>query len=277
MHTHWFVNAPIFLKLADTYHIPFTIRTHSFDILAFSGKKLRAFCDVANSYWCLKILCFPPFKKILLEHGLSEDKITCCWPVVRFSRFYNPNSRNITKRVCQINAGLPKNGNKRFVDLAAMMQGSGFEFNMYIVDHIIDNINLTDSIRLCNKEKGNPVTTITYVEAEEISHIYQKHDWLICTSDPESNIVGLPIVIGEAQASGIGVCWQELPGRREDQLEYLGGAGFLFKSLNELPAILEQPYPEEMRLLGLQNAKKCDIEEHKVLLPQVWDNLYISD
>ena len=273
IHTHWFTNSPRLKKLADAYHIPFTIRTHSFDILTHLGSKLQSFCEIANSNLCLKVLCFPPFKKILIEHGLPENKITCCWPVVRFSRFYNPDSKNSTKRICNISAGLIKNGIKKFIDLAVIMQHSGFEFNLYAVDHFIKGVNLADNFKLYNKEKGNPVTNITYVEPEDMPYIYRQHDWVVLTSNPKINAVGFPVVIAEAQASGIGVCWQELPGRREDQLEYLGGAGFLFKSIDELPAILEQPYPESMRLAGLKNAKKCDIEDHKVLLTQVWDNL----
>ena len=66
------------------------------------------------------------------------------------------------------------------------------------------------------------------------------------------NKVGLPVSIPEAQAAGVGVCWQEMPRRREEQLEFLGGAGFVVKSMAEVPAILAQPYPEEMRLRGIE-------------------------
>ena len=64
-----------------------------------------------------------------------------------------------------------------------------------------------------------------------------------------------------------------MPGRREEQLEFLGGGGFLFQSIEEVPAILSREYPEEMRQAGLKNAKKCDIAQHKVLLTEAWEKV----
>ena len=101
--------------------------------------------------------------------------------------------------------------------------------------------------------------------------VYREHDWLVYPSDPTINKVGLTVSIVEAQASGLGVCWQELAGRRSEQLEFLGGAGYLYRTLDQLPGLLRKPYPEEMRLRGLANARKCDIEAHKVLLTGAWN------
>ena len=254
-------------KLAHKYGIYFTIRTHSFDILNASPQDLKAYCKAANSPWCLQVICFPAFKKILIKYGLNEEKIIPCWPVINYKRFYDPEKPISTKRILGVGAALPKKDYKKFVDLAANMRDSGFEFNLHITGYEVG------SIQAYNRQRGNPVKTIKHVHQEEMPEIYRQHDWLVYTSIPKVNGVGFPLSIAEAQASGIGVCWQELPGRREEQLEYLGGAGYLFKSIEEIPALIQQPYPEEMRLKGLENAKKCDIESHKVLLTQAWDSI----
>ena len=91
--------------------------------------------------------------------------------------------------------------------------------------------------------------------------VYPEHDWLVYPSCTKINKVGLPCAIAEAQAAGLGVCWQELPGRRQEQLDFLGGGGFLFHSIDEVPSIIARPYPEVMRQAGFEAARRCDIEQ----------------
>ena len=64
---------------------------------------------------------------------------------------------------------------------------------------------------------------------------------------------------------------QEMPGRRQALLNFLDGAGFLFKDISELPEIISKPYSVEMRLQGLENAKKCDVFKHNALLKERWE------
>jgi hypothetical protein len=159
---------------------------------------------------------------------------------------------------------IPKKAHSDFIDLAAMMRGrSDLEFDLYSRGFTMG------ATRAYNAEQGNAVR-LRYADPEDMPGVYPHYDWLVYTSDPQINKVGLPVGIAEAQASGIGVCWQALPGRREEQLDYLGGAGFLFESLDELPEILSRPYPNAMRLQGFEAARRSDIEGHKHLLADVW-------
>ncbi len=267
MHSHYLPSMDLLTKLAYKHKIPFTVRSHSFDILCSSDETLKSYAKFVNDEWCLRVLCFPPFRNRLIQNEFAENKVVSCWPVINYQRFYNSTPRQLTGKVLNVGATLVKKDYKSFIDLATNMKESGLEFNLYVLGYKVDKI------KSYNKEQGNPVTHITYVEPEEMPLIYRNHDWLVYTADPSINTVGFPMAIAEAQASGIGICWQELPGRREEQLEYLGGAGFLFKSIKELPNILNKPYPESMRLIGLENAKKCDIEQHKILLTEVWDSV----
>ena len=265
MHGHYLGMSLLMKTLADQHQIPFTIRTHSQDILSEPNNKLEAYSEAVNSPWCKRLLAFPASCGRLTDRGVKHDKVRSCWPVLNFQRFYRPEKRLSTGRVMCAGPAIEKKAHNKLVDLAVMMRGqSELEFDLYAAGPTIE------ATRIYNAEKGG-IVTIKYADPEEMPDVYPRYDWFIYPSDPEINKVGLPVSIAEAQASGIGVCWQELPGRREEQLDFLGGAGFLFESLNELPEILSGSYPEEMRLLGFEAAKKCDIERHKHLLAEVWN------
>jgi hypothetical protein len=129
-------------------------------------------------------------------------------------------------------------------------------------------------VRRYNEANGNPIR-ITYADPDDMPDVYPQYDWIVYPSDPEINKVGLPVALAEALASGIGVCWQELPGRRDEQLEFLGGAGYLFASIDEVPGIVSRPYPEEKRLAGYEAARRCDIERTKSLLSDAWPEVAV--
>ena len=85
---------------------------------------------------------------------------------------------------------------------------------------------------------------------------YKKHQWLVYTASRKMNSVGWPMAVAEAQAAGVGVC---LPNIRADLQEYLGGAGFLYDSINEVIDIIRNPFRDEMR------QRDADKIEHGVL------------
>lgn len=264
LHAHYFGIGLLLNKLAELYNIPFTIRTHSMDLLSEPNQKLEALCSAANSFWCLGIIAFPPFRSRLLECGLSADKLVTCWPVINFKRFYKPDRRQPTNRVICAGPAIEKKAHNDFVDLAAMMRSSPLQFDLYAKGHYLPTT-------IEHNERAGNVVNITYADPDDMPDVFPQYDWLVYPADTAMNKVGLPAAIVEAQASGLGVCWQELPGRREGQLEFLAGGGFLFRSLDELPEILSAPYPETMRLRGLEAAKRCDIDDHKQLLIDLWD------
>jgi glycosyltransferase involved in cell wall biosynthesis len=263
MHAHYFGMALLLRKLAERYHLPFTLRTHSMDMLSEPPEKIKALCDAANSPWCRRVLAFPAFRSWLVDRGLHADKVASCWPVINFARFYQPERRPRAGRVLCAGPAIQKKAHKDLVDLAVLMHGSGLSFDLYAKGHELESTR-------DHNERAGTVVRITYADPDDMPKVYPEYDWLVYPASAQINKVGLPTAIAEAQASGLGVCWQELPGRREEQLEFLGGGGFLFRSVDELPAIISEPYPEPMRLRGLENARKCDIEGHKALLTEAW-------
>lgn len=265
LHSHYLLNLPFVESIAKTFSIPYTLRSHSFDVLKPTIETLTNYCKLTQSELCKAVLCFPEFQERLIKCGIPKDKVVPCWPVVNYKRFYHPEKHQKKNKIMNVGAAIEKKNYQSFIDLAFQMKDSGNEFNLYVMGYE------KDKLMAYNQEMGMPVKNITTVEPEEMAIVYQAHDWLVYTGDPEINTLGLPMALAEAQASGIGVCMQEMPGRKQALLDYLGGAGFLFKNIAELPTILSTPLSEEMRIKGLENAKKCDIEIHKHLLSKIWE------
>ena len=266
LHAHYLGMSALLKHLSERHHIPFTLRTHSMDILSEPQNKLEAYCEVANSPWCKRVIAFPASAERLVDRGLNLEQLTNSWPILNFAKFHRPDPRPLTGRVMCCGPAIKKKAHKDFIDLALMMRESHpkLKFDLYAEGPTIKET------RAYNEQTGAGVK-ISYVDPDKMSDVYPRYDWLLYPSDPQINKVGLPVGVAEAQASGIGVCWQELPGRRQEQLDFLAGGGFLYKSLDELPAILSRPYPENMRQLGFKAAKRCDIEGHRHLLSDVWN------
>jgi glycosyltransferase involved in cell wall biosynthesis len=266
MHGHYLGLGLLMNVLAEKHQIPFTVRTHSMDVLSEPDDKLNAYCEVANSPWCKRVLAFPASRERLIAHGLDPSKVMSSWPLINFQRFYRPEPHERTNRILCAGPAIKKKAHTDFIDLASMMGGSGFEFDLYIKGA------LTKATDAYNKVMDS-VVRITYADPEEMPDVYPNYDWMVYPSDPAINKVGLPVGLAEAMASGIGVCWQELPGRRQEQLDFLNGAGYLFKSIEELPELLSQPYAEEKRQLGFEAARRCDVETQKHLVSDVWNDI----
>lgn len=263
LHGHYFATGLLTKKLAELHGIPFTVRTHSFDMLMQKKDKMDALFNAARSPWCLGVFTFPAFRDRFVENGVPEAKAISAWPVVNVARFHRTEKPARTGRIMCAGPCVAKKAHRDFVELGVMMKDSGLEFTLYTKGHDADDI-ARESAAL-----GNPISVV-FCEPDEMQEVYRSHDWLVYTSDTEVRQVGLPAAIIEAQASGIGVCWQELPGRRQEQLDFLGGGGFLFESIRDVPETISREYPEEMRLRGLENAKKCDVSTHCEMLLQVW-------
>ena len=89
IHSHYLHQISLISRISEALDVPFTIRTHSYDILARTLGKLRSHGEYANNENCLGILAFPFATKFLIKAGVKPEKIHDCFPVVDFQRFYN--------------------------------------------------------------------------------------------------------------------------------------------------------------------------------------------
>jgi hypothetical protein len=257
LHTHWLYNIWTLEYFAKKTNTPYTIRAHSFDVLIDPEKHYASAVALINDDLCLGVITFPFGRPALEKIGVRADKLHDCYPVVNYKRFYDRSSNG--KAVMNVGACLPKKKMEDFLELAA--QARYMEFNLYALGYDVEKI------RSLNEALGNPVHIRPPIEPDEMPREYKKHQWLVYTASDKIKTVGWPMAIAEAQASGVGVCMANL---RPDLREYVGDAGFLFNSLSEVLNIISKPFPEELRQMGFEHARKSDAFVHKTILTNLW-------
>lgn len=260
LHSHWLTNVPLVHRLATKFHVPYTIRAHSFDVLDAVDTLLPPLAKLINSELCLGILSFPFSRPTLERCGIHAEKIHESFPVMEYAWFYDRSPNGA--KIMGTGACLPKKQMEDFIDLATMLPDQ--QFNLYSIGY--DG----PKIRTYNALHGAPVTICDPVPHYHMPAIYKQHQWLVVTARREAATVGLPLSVAEAQAAGVGVC---IPALRPDLEDYLGGAGFLYTSLAEVRDIISQPFPAELREIGFENAKRSDIRAHKAILTALWDRV----
>jgi hypothetical protein len=278
LHGHWLHSAKILGKLSRNTQIPFTVRAHSFDSL-WSRKNaaldllpvfrslrfpshIRRGLSFINDDLCLGILAFPFVRERLEKAGVRAEKIIDCYPVVNYRRFYNRSPNG--DAIMNVGACIPKKKMEDFVELG--MRAPQLKFNLYALGYNVDQL------RQISLAKGSPVNFIPPIELEDMPAEYKKHRWLVYTAARDGR-VGWPMAIAEAQAAGVGVCMANI---RPDLREYVGSAGFLYDSLSEVEKLISQPFPEELRQLGFEHAKKSDVFTHRASLFELWNKCQSS-
>jgi hypothetical protein len=263
IHTHWLwgPQLDIACRLAKVLERPLTIRAHSFDVLGIQDDGPRSPAathrDFLRSEYCLGILTFPFGVARLARAGILESKLIPCRPVVDYERFHDesPNGSG----VMNVGACLAKKDFPSYLQLARRVPGQ--QFGLYPVGPYVA------ALRETNRTLGSPVAIHAPVPHRQMPAVYKRHEWLIYTADRQLATVGWPICIAEAQASGVGVC---MPNLRPDIKDWVGPAGFVYDSLDEVVEILQQPYPASMRRAGFEHARRADIREHLPLLTNLW-------
>ena len=90
---------------------------------------------------------------------------------------------------------------------------------------MIESYYYYNDITKINNKYGNPVNFITE-QIIDMPSEYKKHQWLIYTACPKLRTVGLPIMVSEAQASGVGVILYKL---RDTMIDYVTENGYLYE------------------------------------------------
>ena len=256
LHTHWLVHIPLVARLAAEASVPFTVRAHSFDGIwgETDGppQPIARMVPAINSDLCLGLLGFPFMRRNFERAGISSQKIYDSYPCINYERFldYGPNGHAVMSG----GAGRPL---KQFEDFAKLAAATPtMEFNLYIVGGMANRVKL-----------NRRVNVIPPVQPAAMLAEYKKHRWLVMTAANKPNARGWPIMIAEAQAAGVGVCMRNI---RPDLADYVGEAGFLYDSIEEVKEIISRPFPEDMRQIGFKHAKKSDVLKNKTILSDVW-------
>ena len=253
LHTHWLVNVERVSRLG----VPYTVRTHSFDVLGPSVAELAKLAPRLNDELCLGVLAFPFARRKLERAGIRPEKIHDCFPVVDYERFHDRSSNG--DGVMNVGACLPKKRMEDFLELARRVDG--VPFRLYAVG------GESDEIRKRNHRLGSPVEVMAPIDPAKMAREFKRHRWLVYTACPRLKTVGWPLSVAEAQASGTGVC---VPNIRPDMKDYVGDAGFLYDSIDEVASLVAGPVPDDMRERGFERARRSDIRGHLQLLTGLW-------
>lgn len=262
IHGHYFHNLPLLDKASQLAGgIPFTIRTHSYDLIGVAPQRLRAFAAHSQNSRCQGIICFPFLHDTVAQAGVQESIIIDDFPVVDYSRFYNrsPNGRDVFNTGAMIH----KKDIASYIKIANLTESRRF---LYCgVGH---NKSYESNVLQLNSELQEPVNFIANAEPCDMPKLYKSCEWLVYTASSSAPTPGWPMAVAEAQASGCGVLMQNI---RPDIQDYIGGAGFVFNQIEEAAEILSQPYPSQLREIGFKLARRSDIRVNITKLFKAWE------
>jgi hypothetical protein len=258
IHTHYLHLAPFVSTLSKKAGVPYSIRSHSYDILGRTPKYLRSFRRLINDDRCLGILVLPFLRERLIDAGMHEDKLHECFPVVDVEHFFDRSENTVG--VMNVGAALPKKALRSYIDLATRIDE--VPVDLYATGYGIDELHEF------NSELGHPVTIVPPVQFAEMPQVYKSHSWLIYTASKDIGTVGWPMAVAEAQAAGVGVC---IDGIREDLRAYVGGAGYVLENLSDALDIIADPVPPDIREAGFDQCRRSDVRQHIATLENLWD------
>jgi len=247
IHSHYLDTIEICDNISRKINKKYSIRTHSFDILT-TDEKLLSYKRYVNSENCNGIIVFPEFKSRLISLGYNENKIYQNYPSLYIHRFLEINTNG--GGIMSGGAMLPKKNIESFIELSIKIKNKypSKQINYYC---IIDDQDYYKKIDKINNAYGKPVNFISE-QIIDMPNEYKKHEWLIYTACPKLRTVGLPMMVAEAQASGVGVIMYKL---RDTLLDYVTENGYLYETDDEILEIISNDFDETKR----KNAKQISI------------------
>jgi glycosyltransferase involved in cell wall biosynthesis len=256
IHGHYLTVLPAVSKISEALNVPYTIRAHSYDVLAGDLAKFN-FRAIGPSSPFRGVLCFPFMRQRLIDAGIPESKVFACNPVIDVQRFRNaaPNGPDIMN----VGAGTPKKNMEDFIRLSKLVPER--RFNLYGLGYDVPRL-----VEI-NSKLGGRTHFIAPVDPEDMPAEYKKHCWLVYTASRTVNTVGWPMALVEAQACGVGVYVQKI---RDDLREYIGEAGSFFDTPEELADALRSPPSEATRGRGFEWAEQYDYRRQLHVLTDLW-------
>ncbi len=258
VHGHYILMCPVLRDAARIAEAGFTVRAHSFDILGPSTRDIPKYREIINGPSCLGVLTFPYTIPLLERAGIRSDKIRGCYPVMDFQRFHDESPNG--DAIMNVGACIPKKNMEEYLILSKIVKDK--TFNLYALGYNVE------ALRTFSRKLDSPVNFVDQVEPGHMPPEYKRHQWLVYTASHNLRTVGWPMAVAEAQAAGVGACVQNI---RPDLREYVGEAGFLFDTAHDAAKIISQSFPDELRQIGFEQARKSDIRGHIHKLENLWN------
>lgn len=251
IHGHYLDNAELLCQMAELLNIGFTLRTHSFDIL---GDNITKYAKYINDPKCYGIFVFVPFKQKCMDAGFDESKIFTCWPSININIFRNVFGMSNGPDIMSGGAFLPKKNIEGFILLAKKIKEKfpSKKISYYSVE---ESPSYCKSIHLLNKKNGYPVEFKT-VQHSDMPQEYKKHQWLIYSGCPKLKTVGCPLMVAEAQASGVGVIMYKL---RNDLQDYVTNNGYFYTTNDDVIDIISGAFDSDKKTAAYELSIRYDI------------------
>lgn len=265
IHSHYLDTFDLCAKLSIKLQIPFTIKSHSFDILGNNYDNCKKFVDkINNNNYCLTIIVFPEFIEPLLSFGIKETKLLAMYPTLHINKFINLEVNN-GPHIMSGGAFLPKKNIKGFILLSKKIKEK-FPEKQITYYSVKENESYYNEILDFNKSHNNPVIFIT-VQPDKMPLEYKKHQWLIYSACSNLKTVGNPLMIAEAQASGVGVIMYNL---RDSLNMYVTENGYLYNTDEDVLEIISNDFDPDKRNNAIQISKRYDVEDKIKDLENIW-------
>jgi len=270
IHSHYLDTFDLCVQMSNKLQIPFTIKSHSFDILGNNFDNCKKYIKRINeNNLCLQIIVFPEFFQKLLDFGIKKSKLLSMYPVININKFINLDIENGSD-IMSGGAFLPKKNIKDFILLSKKIK------NLYPEKKITyysvpENKNYYNEIINYNLIHGNPINFLS-VQPEEMPLEYKKYQWLIYSACSKEKTVGNPLMVAEAQASGVGVIMYKL---RDSLIDYVTENGYLYNNHEEVLEIISNNFDMEKRNNAVEISKKrYDITEKIIDVENIWKNFF---
>jgi hypothetical protein len=257
VHTHWLTVTKYAQGFARMFDVPWTVRSHSFDVMDRPAEAIASDIARCNESDCAGVIVFPFLRTRLLEAGLREDKLVDCLPVVDVAMFQDVYATG--DGVIHMGATKKKKNFPGFIKLATLCPEREFT--------LIPLSRGWDWVEKLNEDAGNPVTMMRPIRHAEMPDLWRQQKWLVYAGDRAHPSTGWPIAVCEAWAAGVGVCLQKV---RPDMEDYVGDCGHVFDEVEDSAELIKGEPDPAMLERGRQKARTIDAPRHIDTLFDLW-------
>jgi glycosyltransferase involved in cell wall biosynthesis len=263
VHTHWGMTAPWAVHIAREADLPWTLRTHSFDVLVRPFEELQRVAGLANEPDCLGVLGFPFARSRLERAGLRPEKFSETLPVVDVNRF-----RSVTPRG-DVVLSFGAIQERKAQAAASFARLSRLAPHVVFAHHPMGHgtrAQLRASLNEIVESVGGRVDIRDWVPHREMPAVYAESRWFVYPGPMDTGF-GWPVGVAEAWAAGVGVCIQRV---RPDIEDYVGDAAVLFADVAEIAELVSEPPDPAMLDRARTRAEATDISAHGPRLLDLW-------
>jgi len=280
IHAHFLTNVDVCIQLSNALGgVPFTIRTHSFDVLGIGAEhfqtSVKRLSDAATSGAFRGAIIFPSYRERFLAAGAFPEKLIVSYPSISVQSFLDAGSTDAAAQasaswppthIMSGGAFLPKKNIAGFIAIAQKIHETypACKISYYSVK---EDTVYYEKIMALNRAAGNPVIFRT-VPHEQMPAEYVRHQWLIYDACPTLKTVGCPLMIAEAQAAGVGVLAYNL---RPEMADYVTDAGFMYDTPEDIIRLIKRPFDATRRAAARAlAAERYDIRKNIADLEAAW-------